>query len=154
MNNEDIRTSDSIDAKVTQDLIETLVDGQNGFSQAAEHITDENTHVAGKLHSYSTNRKAMADDLRAMAVRYGDTVDSDGSVVAGLHRGWIGLKDALTGKDVDAVVNAAITGEKHAVSEFEKALDEEISAELRMKVQDQLASIRSTKQELEALVAG
>lgn len=153
MSNQDTRTSDSTDAKVTQDLIETLVDGQNGFTQAAEHLADDNAHVAAQFHGFASNRRAMADSLRAMAARYGDVVDSDGSTAAALHRGWIGLKDALTGNSVDAIVNAAITGEEHAISEFEKALDEDISADLRTKVQDQLASIRATKQQLDALVS-
>ena len=153
MSNEDIRTSDSTDAKVTQDLIETLVDGCNGFTQAAEHLADDNAHVAGQFHNFAGSRKAMADDLRGMAARYGDIVDSDGSSLAGLHRGWIGLKDALTGTNVGAVVNAAIQGEEHAVAEFEKALEEDISAELRTKVREQLASIRSTMQELQSVTA-
>lgn len=153
MSSRDIRTSDSTDAKVTQDLIETLVDGQNGFAVAADHLADEDAQVAGRLRGFAGNRKVMADDLRALAVRYGDKVDSGGSAAAGLHRGWIALKAALTGTDVDAVVNAAVKGEEHAVSEFEKALAEDLSTDLRTKVREQLASIRSTKQQLEALTA-
>lgn len=153
MSNRDIRTSDSTDAKVTQDLIETLVDGQNGFSVAADHLADDDAQVAGRLRGFAGTRKVMADDLRAIAARYGDKVDSAGSAVAGLHRGWIALKDALTGTDVDAVVNAAVTGEEHAVSEFEKALEKDISTDLRTKVREQLASIRATKQQLEAITA-
>lgn len=153
MSNEDIRTSDSTDAKVTQELIETLVDGQNGFTVAADHLADDDAQVAGRFRNFAGIRKVMADDLRALAGRYGDRVDSDGSVAAGLHRGWIALKDALTGSDVDAVVNAAVKGEEHAVSEFEKALEKDISTDLRAKVREQLASIRSTKQQLEAITA-
>ncbi len=153
MDHDDTRTSDSTDAKVTQDLIETLVDGQNGFAQAAEHLADDNPTVARQLQELSATRQTMAEDLRTMAARYGDTVDSDGSGAASLHRRWIGLKDALTGTNVDAVVKAAITGEEHAVSEFEKALDENISADLRTKVEAQLSSIRSVKAELERIAA-
>lgn len=148
---EDIRTSDSTDAKVTQDLIETLVDGEQGFTKAAEHLAADSATIASQFHGYAGERRSMADDLRRMAQRYGDTVDSDGSTAASLHRGWIGLKDALTGTDANAVVKAALQGEEHAISEFEKALDENISADLRTTVQGQLTSIRSTKQALESI---
>ena len=116
-------------------------------------MADDNPQVAGQLRGFASNREAMADDLRSMAARYGDIVDSDGSAVAGLHRGWIGLKDALTGSGIDAVVKSAIKGEEHAITEFEKALDEKISADLRTKVESQLVSIRSTKTQLEGLTA-
>lgn len=152
MNHEDTRSSDSTDAKVTQDLIETLVDGQNGYTQAADKMSgDERPDLAARFRDLASERQQMADDLRSMAGRYGDHVDSDGSALAGIHRGWMGLKDALTGTDADAVINAAINGEEHAVSEFEKALDEDVSAGLRSKIETQLASIRAAKQELESL---
>lgn len=153
MSNQDIRTSDSTDAKVTQDLIETLVDGQHGFMVAADHLADDDAQVARRFRSFAGTRKVMADELRALAARYGDRVDSGGSAIAGLHRGWIALKDALTGSDVDAVVNAAVKGEEHAVSEFEDALAKDISTDLRSKVREQLAAIRATKQQLEAITA-
>lgn len=151
MEHDDTRTSDSTDAKVTQELIETLVDGRDGFDQAADHLASDNATVAGRFRELSNQRETMAADLRTMAARYGDTVDSDGTTAAGLHRRWIGMKDALTGNNVNGVVKAAITGEDHAINEYEKALKEDISADLRTKVQDQLSSIRSVKAELESI---
>ena len=48
-----------------------------------------------------------------------------------MHRGWLSLKDALTGDDAGAVLKAAATGEDHAVSEYEKALEMDLSAGFR-----------------------
>lgn len=93
----------------------------------------------------------MADELRSMARAYGDVVDSDGSSLAAVHRGWISLKDAITSTDSGAVINAATTGEDHAVQTFENALDEEISLDLRMKVADQLTEIRSARDVVAAM---
>lgn len=152
MNHEDVKTADSTDANVTQDLIETLVDGQKGFTQAAEKLaSDGNAVHADTFRGFAAQRAAMADELRLMAKAYGDTVDSDGSTLAAAHRGWISLKDAVTGSDPDAVVKAASTGEDYAVEKFEDALEQEISIDLRLKVADQLTQIRTARETVAAM---
>ena len=83
---------------------------------------------------------------------YGDDVDESGSVAATVHRGWIALKDALTGDDASGVLGAAVTGEDHAVSEYEKALEEDdLSDGFRAVVQQQHAAIVTARDEVKAL---
>jgi uncharacterized protein (TIGR02284 family) len=86
-----------------------------------------------------------------MAAAYGDDIDEDGSIGAAVHRGWISVKDAVAGADADGVLNAAITGEDHAISEYGDALDQEISPELRDVVVRQLAAIEAVRAEVAAL---
>ena len=85
-----------------------------------------------------------------MAASYGDQVEDKGTVTAKLHRGWMSLKDALSGGGT-GVLDAAGEGESHAVTEYEKALKEDISGGLRTVVERQLADIRSAKAEVDAL---
>jgi uncharacterized protein (TIGR02284 family) len=143
----------SADAKVAKDLVETLKDGRNGFASAAEKLRDSDSpDVAATLERLSEQRAGFVRDIVSMGHAYGDDVDASGSVAAKLHRGWISLKDALTGDDASAVLGAAVTGEDHAVSEYEKALEEDdLSDGFRTLVQQQHAAIVAARDEVKAL---
>jgi uncharacterized protein (TIGR02284 family) len=142
----------SADEKVAKDLVETLKDGRNGFASAAEKLRDsERPEVAATLQRLSEQRAGFARDIVAMGHEYGDDVEESGSVAAALHRGWLSLKDALTGDDASGVLGAAVTGEDHAVSEYEKALEEDLSDGFRAVVQQQHAAIVAARDEVKAL---
>jgi uncharacterized protein (TIGR02284 family) len=143
----------SADEKVAKDLVETLKDGRNGFASAAEKLRDSDSpDVAATLERLSEQRAGFVRDIVSMGHAYGDDVDASGSVAAKLHRGWISLKDALTGDDASAVLGAAVTGEDHAVSEYEKALEEDdLSDGFRTLVQQQHAAIVAARDEVKAL---
>ena len=143
----------SADEKVAKDLVETLKDGRNGFASAAEKLRDSDTpETAATFQRFSDQRASFVQDIVSMGHAYGDDVDESGSVAAKLHRGWISLKDALTGDDASSVIGAAVTGEDHAVSEYEKALDEDdLSPEFRALIQQQHASIVAARDEVKAL---
>ena len=145
----------STDQKITDELVETLRDGEQGYAHAAERLRGgEDSAVADRFLNFSRQRARYAEELRSMAASYGDDVDDSGSVTASFHRTWISLKDALTGNDPDAIVKAAIEGENHAIDEYEQALDADISDGLRAKVGRQLEGIRAARAELERSVAG
>ena len=143
----------SADEKVAKDLVETLKDGRNGFTSAAEKLRDSDSpEVATTLERLAEQRAGFARDIVAMGHAYGDDVDESGSVAATLHRGWLSLKDALTGDDASGVLKAAVTGEDHAVSEYEKALEEsDLSEGFRAVVQQQHAAIVAARDEVKAL---
>ena len=143
----------SADEKVAKELVETLKDGRTGFASAAEKLRDsDRPEVAATLERLSEQRAAFARDIVAMGHEYGDDVDKSGTMTAALHRGGLSLKDALTGDDASGVIGAAATGEDHAVSEYEKALQEDdLSAGFRSVVQQQHAAIVAARDEVKAL---
>lgn len=142
----------SNDAQVTKDLIETLEDGREGFAKGAEKLRgDDQPQLADTFIKYSEQRAKFSAELRAMAATYGDKIDEDGSFVATLHRGWLSLKDALTGSNPKGVLDAAEQGEDHAVKEFKKALDADISAGLREVVARQLTDVKAAHDDVRAL---
>ncbi len=133
----------STDERVTTDLIETLKDGKDGFAHAADQLVDsDRSDLAPVFRELSDQRGRFATELEQMAAAYGDDIDEDGSVAASVHRAWMSVRDALSGSDPKGVLQAAEQGEDHAVSEYEKALEEDISADLRRKVERQLIDIR------------
>ncbi len=142
----------STDESTTKDLIETLRDGEKGFADASEKLAStDRADLAPKFREFSQQRAGFASELDAMAARYGDDIDESGSVAAAVHRGWMSLKDALTGSSASGVLDAAEQGEDHAVSEYEKALEADISPELRTVVTRQFAEVKRTHDEVKAL---
>lgn len=143
----------STDARVTKDLMQTLKDGEDGFARAAERVGDSSADLSSTLRQFSQQRSQFYAELDQLAQTYGDDVDDAGSVAGALHRGWISLKDAVTGDSPKPVLDAAVTGEDHAVSEYEKALEEDLSGGLRAVVERQLGSIRQARDAVSQLAS-
>ena len=144
----------SDDAKAAKELVETLKDGERGFAAAADKLRDgDHPEWADTLMRLSTQRAGFAREIVDMGHAYGDDVDESGTVAAAVHRGWISLKDALTGDDAGAVLGAAATGEEHAVSEYEKALELDLSAGFRDVVTRQHVAVVAARDEVKALQA-
>ncbi len=142
----------SDDEKAAKDLVETLKDGERGFATAAEKLSDgDHPEWATTLQRLSEQRAGFCREILALGHEYGDDVDAGGSAAAALHRGWISLKDALTGDDAGSVLGAAVTGEDHAVSEYEKALEQDLSAGFRQVVRRQHAAVVAARDEVKAL---
>jgi uncharacterized protein (TIGR02284 family) len=134
----------STDESVATDLIRTLENGKEGFETAAEKLDDsDRPDVATKFREFAKERAAMSDELKLIAGAYGDDIEQRPTLPGALHRGWIAVKDALTGDDADAVIGAAETGEDHAVEQFRDALEADISPEFRPVVERQLASVQA-----------
>ena len=142
----------SDDEKVAKDLVETLKDGERGFAAASEKLRDsDRAEWATTLQRLSEQRAGFRREIVELGHAYGDDVDESGSAAAALHRGWISLKDALTGDDAGSVLGAAGTGEDHAVSEYEKALEKDLSSGFREVVSRQHAAIVAARNEVKAL---
>ena len=142
----------SDDAKVAKELVETLKDGTKGFEAAAEKLADsDKPEWATTLRRIAQQRTQFAQEIVALGHDYGDDVDESGSALAALHRGWLSLKDAVTGDDPSGVLGAAVSGEDHAVSEYEKGLKEDLSDGFRTVVERQHAEIVKARDEVKAL---
>ena len=137
---------------VLEDLIETLEDGHKGFGEAAEKLqADGHSSLAQKMMEFSAQRRRFSDELRSMARSIGHEIAENGSATGALHRGWIAVKDALTGDDPHAVLAAAETGEDHAVSEYEDALGKGLPAEIQDLVAKQAAEVRAAHDAVKAM---
>lgn len=140
------------DNSVAKELVETLKDGERGFAKAAEKLRDsDRAEWATTLERFSKQRADFCQEIVALGHAYAEDVDEGGSVAAAFHRGWISLKDALTGDDAGSVLGAAVTGEDHAVSEYESALEKDLSAGFREVVTRQHAAVVAARDEVKAL---
>lgn len=142
----------SDDKKAAKELVETLKDGERGFATAADKVRDsDRAQWADTLQRLSVQRADFRREIVEMGHDYGDDVDKSGTAAAAVHRGWLALKDAVTGDDADAVLSAAVSGEDHAVSEYEDALKQDLSDGFRQVVARQHAEIISARGEVRSL---
>lgn len=142
----------STDENVTKDLIETLEDGKDGFTRAADKLADsDRPELSTTFRDYAAQRASFAAELRSMAAGYGDRIEESGSIAAAIHRGWMSLKDALAGSSPEGVLDAAEQGEDHAVGEYHRALKADISPELRAVVQRQYTAVKAAHDHVRSL---
>ena len=135
---------------VLNNLIETLKDGQEGFKQAAEGVSDPK--LKSLFRDYSDQRSRFATVLQSEARRQGETEPETTSSAAGaLHRGWINLKSAITGGDEHAILAECERGEDSAVEEYKKALDDALSPAARELVSLQFPEIKAAHDRIRTL---
>jgi uncharacterized protein (TIGR02284 family) len=108
-------------ASVLNELIEICKDGQQGFASAAEAV--ENPELRTLFTQYSAQRASFAQELQREVRSQGEKAETTGHVAGTLHRGWINLKAAITGKNEHAIVAECERGEDAAKEAYQKALE-------------------------------
>jgi uncharacterized protein (TIGR02284 family) len=121
-------------------LIETCKDGELGFKTAAEGL--KSPEIKARFLEYSRVRGEMVRELQSEVRRLGGDPEKSGSMSGSLHRGWLDIKSAITGKDDHAILVEAERGEDVAKSAYENALKETLPASAQLIVQQQAAKVR------------
>ena len=134
---------------VLNTLIETCKDGEQGFRTAADALTD--TSIKSKFEQYSSERGAMARELQDEVRKLGGDPEQTGSVAASVHRGWINITAAVSGRDDHAIVAEAERGEDVAKHAYEDALKEPLPATAQPVVQRQASRVRQAHDDVKAL---
>jgi len=130
-------------------LIETCRDGQNGFQTAAEGV--KNSELKSLFYSYSQQRAKLVGELQDEVRRLGGDPETAGSLAASLHRGWMDIKSAVTGKDDNAIISECERGEDSAVKTYSDALGKDMPAGVRPVVERQFASIKQAHDRIRSL---
>lgn len=121
-------------------LIETCRDGQEGFRTAAEGV--RRADLRELFGRYSRQRAGFVGELQDEVRRLGGDPERTGSLVASLHRGWMGLRAALEGGDEHAIVGECGRGEDVAMAAYRDALGTDMPANVRSMVERQFAEIK------------
>jgi uncharacterized protein (TIGR02284 family) len=131
-------------------LIEALKDGQEGFKQAAEGVS--NPQLKSLFRDYSQQRSRFATALQSEARRHGETdPETSSSATGALHRGWINLKSAITGGDEHAILAECERGEDSGVEEYKKALEDGLTPSTQEIVSRQFAEIKAAHDQIKSL---
>src|SRR5436309_1414271 len=130
-------------------LIETCKDGQNGFREAADGV--KKSELKTLFLAYAQQRAQFAGELQNEVLRLGGDPEKTGSVVATLHRGWIDIKSAVTGKDEGAIISECERGEDSAVKNYGEALKEDLPANIRAIIEQQFTQVKEAHDRIRAL---
>ncbi len=139
--------TDAID--LLNGLIETCKDGENGFRSAAEGVEDNN--LKRLFQSYSQQRAEFAAELKAEVLRAGDDPSKSGHVLGAIHRGWINIMAAVTGKDEAAIIAECERGEDVAVRNYREALEKPLPVDLRAIVERQYLQVQEAHDHVRSL---
>ena len=131
-------------------LIETLKDGQEGFKQAADGVSDP--RLKSLFRDYSKQRSRFATALQSEARLHGESApETSSSATGALHRGWINLKSVITGGDQHAILAECERGEDSAVEQYKKALADGLSPSAQELVSTQFAEIKAAHDRIKSL---
>ena len=107
-------------SKKLNTLLEKSYDAEKGYHKAAENTDDK------RLKKYfirkSKERKQFGNALKSEIRNYGEEVDLGGSATGAAHRTWMNVKSFFAADNDEAMLEAAITGEKAAVDNYEDVL--------------------------------
>ena len=123
-------------------LIETCKDGQNGFQDAAENV--ERSDLKSLFYECSQQRAQFVGELQSLVRELGGDPEQSGSLAAAVHRGWINIKSAVTGRDEAAILNECERGEDVAVNTYKTALNSDLPTNVRAVVENQYNTVQAT----------
>jgi uncharacterized protein (TIGR02284 family) len=119
-----------------KELYTRLIDSRDGYEQAFERANK--TYFKPMLAELEKERAEFAAAVRADLLKVGENVEEEGSILAGLHRTFLGLRDAVTGKDDEAIKAEIVRGEEHLKKAYDAAVEEaEGSTQVKLMTQKQ-----------------
>lgn len=135
------------------ELVKINNDRIQGYMKAVEDTEDAQLdHLFNEMIVQSqTFRSQLADHI----VRIDGSAVSDATttdISSKIHRAWIDIKAAVTGKDRDTVLSSVTFGENAAVEAYEAALEnDKLPAYIKEDLTSQLSQLKSARDKMEAL---
>ncbi len=140
INNEDIVEELNELVKINNDRIQ-------GYEKAIED--SEDTELDGLFRQAVLQSQNFRSQLADHIVRIDGTAVSDATstdLSSKIHRAWIDIKAAVSGKDRDTVLSSVEFGENAAVEAYEDALEEDdLPHYIKDVLETQLADLRATR---------
>lgn len=116
-------------------LIEICNDGKEGFIACAENADIDSPKLKTLLIGRSTECARAANELSTQVRELGGTPATGTTTAGSLHRGWINVKTAITGKSDRAVLEECERGEDAAKLAYQKALSKNLPESTRALVE-------------------
>lgn len=125
-----------------RDVIQSLIDGQEGFQKIGEHLKDET--LRKYFAAESLKRSQFRGELEAILHQEGvHDVKEKGTVSGTIHRTWGDLKAHLGGGD-HTLLDTAEAGEDRAKKAYKDALEKEFPLPVKQLLTTQYAHIQSS----------
>jgi uncharacterized protein (TIGR02284 family) len=123
-------------------VIESLIDGQEGFQKIGEHLKDET--LRRYFAAESLKRASFRGELETMLHSEGDHDPKEsGSVSGAIHRTWGDIKAHLGGSD-HTLLETSEQGEDAAKKAYKEALEKELPLPVKQLLTTQYAHIQTS----------
>ncbi len=146
MKNEDIVES-------LNDLVKINNDRIQGYEKAVEDTDD--TQLDSLFRQMIVQSQNFRSQLADHIVRIDGTAVTDATstdVGSKIHRAWIDIKAAVTGKDKGTVLSSVEFGENAAIEAYEDAIEsDKLPAYIKEQLQAQLTELRSALAQMKSL---
>jgi uncharacterized protein (TIGR02284 family) len=110
--------------EVINDLLEILQlvnDGKEGYQTAAE--STDTPELKSLFLKLSGERIVYAAELKEHIALHGEEAENEsGGILGGLHRTWLTIKQAFSGKEDKAILVAITTGERAAIEKYDECI--------------------------------
>lgn len=103
-------------------LLEKSYDAEKGYHTAAENA--KSAPLIAYFERKSKERNQFGHALKSEIRSYGQEVEKGGSAAGTMHRAWMDVKSFFSADNDESMLEAAITGEKAAVEDYEDVLKE------------------------------
>jgi uncharacterized protein (TIGR02284 family) len=125
-----------------RDVIQSLIDGQEGFQKIGEHLKDET--LRKYFAAESLKRSQFRGELEELLHKAGvHDVKEKGTVSGAIHRTWGDLKAHLGGGD-HTLLETAEAGEDEAKKAYKKALEKELPLPVKQILTTQYTHIQNS----------
>lgn len=129
-------------------LIEICRDGQQGFAEASESLTQ--AEWKAYCLEQSRERAKFVGELQQQVQWLGGDPENTGTAAAAIHRAWINLKSAFGGGD-STIMAACETGEEAAVKAYKEVLEKGLPANIRQIVTRQYERVQASHDRVKAM---
>lgn len=135
------------------DLVKINNDRIQGYEKAIED--NEDTQLDDLFRHYVIQSQKFRSQLAEHIVRIdgkGVTDATSTDITSKIHRAWIDIKSAITGKDRDTVLSSVEFGENIAVEAYKNAIEKDhIPAYIKEDLAKQLAELNEAYQKMKAM---
>jgi uncharacterized protein (TIGR02284 family) len=121
------------------ELIETSMDGQKGFALAVSDSKDAS--LTAVFRDGEQSCRLAVGELQDEVRKLGGDPQTDGSMKAAVHRGWISLKSAASTRDSKAILEECEQGEDYAKAKYSEALRQDLPPSIRALVERQYQGV-------------
>lgn len=132
-----------------QHLVTIGVDGEQGYTKAAEMVSSKN--LLAQFEQIATTRNRQAESIRDYLAANGvEKPEHEGAFSGTLHRAWLDIAGTLSNRSDRVSVSSCVTGDKAAVDAYQDVLEEKgLPENLRSLLNGHLDEIKSDLKDLE-----
>ncbi|MBA3732513.1 MAG: PA2169 family four-helix-bundle protein [Gammaproteobacteria bacterium] len=127
-------------------LIETCKDGEQGFLDCAEQVTDKG--IKSKLEERAHRCAEGVRELQEQVKQLGEEPETSSSTTGTMHRGWVNFKAKITAQSDKSILEEVERGEDIALKSYRKALDADLPADIHKIVERQYKGVEQNYKEV------